>query len=106
MGRIQIATKGNHNHTKTYQDAALGHSVLKLVALDDLVLLQNFERVLLVSVFLRDQQHFAVAALPNHRIGDKVSGCHFARLCLLVGDNLFVILDFILELHLHRSHVR
>jgi len=85
---------------ETYQDATFGHGVLVLVAPDDLVLLQYFERVLLVGVLLRDQQHFAVAALPNHRVGNEVACCHFARLGLLVGDDLFIVLDFLLKLHL------
>ena len=76
--------------------------MLKLISLNDLFLLQNFERVLFVGPFLRDKQNLAVASLPNHRIGNEVTRRHFASLCLLVRNYLLVVFDFLLELHLKR----
>jgi hypothetical protein len=39
--------------------------VFKLITLDDFVLFENLERVLLLIVFLDDEEYFSVGALAN-----------------------------------------
>ena len=51
--------------TITYQDAALGHGVLILVTANDFLFFKDFESVALPSVFLLDEEDFAVGALAD-----------------------------------------
>ena len=39
--------------------------MFKLITLDDFVLFENLERVLLLIVFLDDEEYFSVGALAN-----------------------------------------
>ncbi len=48
------------------QDLPLGHYLLLEVEVGDVLLLQYLERINLVVLVGAHQQHFGVAALPNH----------------------------------------
>ena len=62
----------------TYKNAALVECVLELVTAQDLVLLQNFERIHLLGVFLLDQKHLSVAAFANDLELGEVTHAHCA----------------------------
>ena len=52
--------------------------MLELVTAQDLVLLQNFERIHLLGVFLLDQEHLSVAAFANDLELGEVTHAHCA----------------------------
>lgn len=54
------------------QNTTLSHRVFKLIALNNLVLLQNFKSILLLSVFLCDQKYFSITSLADHGFGNEV----------------------------------
>ena len=70
--------------------------MLKLVALDDLLLFEDFERIHLVGVLLDHQENLAVGAFSDHRLRDEVLRLHFARLLLLGLDDRLVVCNLFL----------
>ena len=74
----------------TYQNAAFSHRVFELVALNDLVLLQNFESVVFAGILLLHKEHLAVTPLTNHSHCLEVLYVDLSSL-LLLGVDDFVI---------------
>ena len=77
--------------------------MLVLISLQDLLLLQNLERVHLLGVFLLYEQNFAIGALPNDGKGLEVFGGTSSSFFRLLLHSLLVLLNLLLVVfHLHR----
>ena len=51
---------------ETYKNTALIERMLELVAAQNFVLLEDFERIHLLGVLFLDEEHLSVAALADH----------------------------------------
>ena len=70
--------------------------MFKLVALDDLLLLENLERVHLAGVLLDHKEHLAVGAFSDYRLGDEVFDLHFSCFLLLRFNDRLIVCDLFL----------